>query len=122
MTGQYIEDEIGLIVESQGSFAPETLNPEGVLDVFSRSFSNSVKTVEVSAAPTIPVEGMAEPLEPWTGGYDVTVITHTRDAGDEGGDTSEYTYEYANDATLSYESARQLAERYIRSINPGGDF
>lgn len=116
-TETWTEDEHGLIAEAQGSYAPEMLNPEGGDDVFSRRWTSETRMIDVYAAPTIPAS-YTDILEPYVGDYAVTVITEVRQAGDEGGDTSEYEYEEVTDALLPYDTAVAHARQYIESLDP----
>lgn len=111
----YTEDPLGVLSESQGPFAPETLNPDAPADdVFSRRFMSAEKWIDVYAAPTR--------LERWDGEltdeYEVTTVTETRDVRDEGGDTSEYEWGYHGVFAMSYDDAVARAKSYIESLSP----
>ena len=108
-----------LVVESQGVFAPETLNPNSSDDVYSRRWTSEEHILDVSLAPTSawlrtnPLHDGNIPDE-----YEATVCVELRDAGDEDGDTSDYRWEDILDGPVSYEEALKAVKHYIANVNP----
>lgn len=109
-----------LFAESQGTFAPETLNPQGGDDVLSRRFHSEHVWMDVSIAPTseyLRTHPLTTPEET-PDEYEVTLCVETREPGDEDGDTSDYRWEDILDGPVSYEEAVKAARFYIENVNP----
>lgn len=125
----YAQTERGaLFAEHQGPFAPEVLPDTAEPVVFSREFTNGEKIITVSAAPTIPDRYLPamygngpDYADMPSDAYDVTVCTEIRDAGDDGGDTSDYEWTFANHVGLTIEQAIEEAEAYVSTLNPERD-
>jgi hypothetical protein len=116
MTGWVEQGE--LFAEAQGSFAPEVLNPEGDNDVLSRRFHSKESWLDIEIAPTSEYL-RTHPLEDtWPDEYEVSLCVERREAGDEGGDTSDYRWEDILDGPVTYEEALKAARHYIENVKP----
>lgn len=114
------EDELGLFVEQQGAFPPEQLPNVEQGTVFSRRFIGENWQYDISASPVLSDEDMkwqlTEDFEPVA--FGVLAIIETREAGDEGGDTSDYEYITVHGPGLTLEQALNTARAFVEDQNP----
>lgn len=114
-------EEGELFAEHQGPFAPELLPDVVEPTVFSRRFTDGEKVIDISASPVIPDRYALGQDEMPSDAYDVGVCVETRNAEDEGGDTSDYEWDVVNHNGLTIEQAIEEARDYITRLDPARD-